>query len=172
MVALGCAPASGWCCFARRRYARAISSRDAVARDAEDGVRVELGHGRRAVYADALAILSRRDTKRTKRPPTPARPAHRPWSLRRPTAAAAATVPPATEAPIDGEQLDAAILRFLRRYPNKTVDLAPLAAELGVDPYRIQLAVESLGRRGMVVVPFIEPGTAGGATLTASVSAG
>ena len=24
------APASGWCCFARRRYARAISSRDAV----------------------------------------------------------------------------------------------------------------------------------------------
>jgi hypothetical protein len=81
-------------------------------------------------------------------------------------AAAVATVPPAAEAPIDGEQLDAAILRFLRRFPNLTVDLAPLASELGVDPYRLQLAVEGLGRRGMVVVPFIEPGRAGGATLT------
>ena len=81
-------------------------------------------------------------------------------------AAAVATVPPAAEAPIDGEQLDAAILRFVRRFPNQTVDLAPLADELGVDPYRLQLAVESLGRRGMVVVPFIEPGSAGGATLT------
>ena len=74
--------------------------------------------------------------------------------------------PPATEAPLDGAQLDAAVLRFLRRYPNLTVDLGPLAAELGVDPYRVQLAVEDLGRRRMVVVPFIEPGTAGGATIT------
>jgi hypothetical protein len=72
-----------------------------------------------------------------------------------------------TDAPIDGDQLDAAILRFLRRYPNQTVDLGPLAAELKIDPYRLQLAVEELGRRRMVVVPFIEPGTAGGATLTA-----
>lgn len=78
-----------------------------------------------------------------------------------------ATVPSATEAPIDGAQLDAAILRFLRRFPNRTVDLAPLADELGIDPYRLQLAVEDLGRRRMVVVPFIEPGSAGGATLTA-----
>jgi hypothetical protein len=78
-----------------------------------------------------------------------------------------ATIPPASEAPIDGAQLDAAILRFLRRFPNRTVDLAPLADELGVDPYRIQLAVEDLGRRRMVVLPFIEPGSAGGATLTA-----
>jgi hypothetical protein len=79
----------------------------------------------------------------------------------------AASVPSAKEAPLDGAQLDAAILRFLRRFPNETVDLSPLAAELGLDPYKVQLAVESLGRRGMVVVPFIEPGTAGGATLTA-----
>jgi hypothetical protein len=82
-------------------------------------------------------------------------------------AAVAATVPAATEAPIDGAQLDAAILRLLRRFPNQTVDLAPLADELGVEPARIQLAVEALARRRMVVAPFIEPGTAGGATLTA-----
>ena len=81
-------------------------------------------------------------------------------------AAALATVPAASEAPIDGAQLDAAILRFLRRFPNETVDLTPLAEELGVDPYRMQLAVESLAQRRMVVAPFIEPGTAGGATLT------
>ena len=82
-------------------------------------------------------------------------------------AAASATVPPATEAPIDRQQLDVAILRTLRRFPNQTVDLMPLAEELGVDPFRIQLEVEELGRRRMVVVPFIEPGTAGGATLSA-----
>jgi hypothetical protein len=81
-------------------------------------------------------------------------------------AAAVATVPSAADAPIDRQQLDAAILRFLRRFPNLTVDLMPLAKELKVDPYRIQLAVEDLGRRRMVVVPFIEPGTAGGATIT------
>ncbi len=82
-------------------------------------------------------------------------------------AASVATVPAATVAPIDGWQLDAAILRFLRQFPNRTVDLSPLADELAVDPYRLQLAVEDLGRRGMVVIPFIEPGSAGGATLTA-----
>ena len=81
--------------------------------------------------------------------------------------AATATIPPASEAPIDGAQLDAAILRALRQRPNRTVELAPLAEELAVHPYRLQLAVESLGRRRMVVVPFIEPGAAGGATLTA-----
>lgn len=81
-------------------------------------------------------------------------------------AAASVATPKATEAPIDGEQLDAAILRFVRRFPNQTVDLAPLAEELGIDPYRMQLAVEALHRRRMVVAPFIEPGTAGGATLT------
>ena len=56
-------------------------------------------------------------------------------------------------------QLDAAILRFVRRFPNLTVDLDPLAEQLGLDPYRMQLAVEALGRRRMLVVPFIEPGT-------------
>ena len=104
-------------------------------------------------------------TKRAAKPAKPGDPAStvRP---RRKAAAKTATVPPATEAPVDGVQLDAAILRLLRRYPNQTVDLTPLAAELRMDPYRVQLAVEELGRRRMVVVPFIEPGTAGGATLT------
>ena len=76
-------------------------------------------------------------------------------------------MPPATEAPIDDAQLDAAILRSLRSRPNRTVELGPLADELGVAPFRIQLAIERLGRRRMVVVPFIEPSAAGGATLTA-----
>jgi hypothetical protein len=104
-------------------------------------------------------------TKRAK-PVAPADPGStvRP---KRGKAAEVATVPSTADAPIDGAQLDAAILRFLRRYPNETVNLAPLAEELGVDPYRVQLAVERLARRVMVVAPFIEPGTAGGATLTA-----
>ncbi len=80
--------------------------------------------------------------------------------------AAAATIPPATEAPISVEQLDAVILRHLRRYPNRFVDLEPLAAELAVEPERIQLALERLGRRRFVTLPFIEPGRAGGAELT------
>ena len=75
-------------------------------------------------------------------------------------------MPAATESPISDDQLTSAVLRFLRRYPNRTVELSPLAEELAVDATRLQLLVERLGRRGMVVVPFIEPGTAGGATLT------
>jgi hypothetical protein len=109
--------------------------------------------------------------------PAPQRPARRrrpadqgdPSSTvtpRRRTAAASATVPAATEAPVSEDQLTAAVLRFLRRYPNRTVELSPLAEELAVDATRLQLLVERLGRRGLVVVPFIEPGTAGGATLT------
>lgn len=81
-------------------------------------------------------------------------------------AAAVATVPPASVAPIGDDQLDAAILRFIRQKPNRQVDLSPLADELGVDPFRVQLAAERLGRRRMIVLPFIEPGTAGGAELT------
>jgi hypothetical protein len=81
-------------------------------------------------------------------------------------AAASASVPAATEAPVSDDQLTAAVLRFLRRYPNRTVELSPLTEELAVDATRLQLLVERLGRRGLVVVPFIEPGTAGGATLT------
>ncbi len=85
---------------------------------------------------------------------------------RRRAAATSTAIPAATEAPVSDEQLTAAVLRFLRRFPNQTVELSPLADELAVDPYRLQLLVERLGRQGMVVVPFIEPGTAGGATLT------
>jgi hypothetical protein len=69
--------------------------------------------------------------------------------------------------PPRGEELDAAILRFLRAKPNQAVDLIPLAEELGVDPIAMQLAVERLHQRRMVVTPFIEPGRAGGAELTA-----
>ena len=146
-----------------------------------------------AVYAP-LAILSPVITKRDKARKAPARkpkappsapeapeaqqvrapkrraePGDRDRTIKptRADAAASASIPAATEAPIDGAQLDAAILRFLRRFPNRSVDLGPLADELGLDPYRVQLAVEDLGRRRMVVVPFIEPGTAGGAELTA-----
>lgn len=80
--------------------------------------------------------------------------------------AAIATLPSATDAPISGEQLDAVILRHLRRYPNRFVDLGPLADELAIEPGRMQLTLERLARRRMVTLPFIEPGTAGGAELT------
>jgi hypothetical protein len=72
---------------------------------------------------------------------------------------------PRSKAPPTGDELDAAILRELRRRPNDYVDLSPLAESLGVEPFAMQLAVERLGQRRMVVVPFIEPGTAGGAIL-------
>lgn len=65
-----------------------------------------------------------------------------------------------------GDDLDAAILRYLRNFPDETVDLLPLAEQLGLEPFKVQLAVERLGQRRMVVVPFIEPGPAGGGTLT------
>ena len=104
--------------------------------------------------------------KRARKPAAPA-DAERTIKPRRSVAKRSATLPAATDAPIDEGQLDAAILRFLRRFPNRVVELQPLAAELRIDPYRFQLAVEDLGRRRMVVVPFIEPGTAGGAELTA-----
>lgn len=104
-------------------------------------------------------------TKRAKRPKRPVEAAD-PETTVAPNAASVATVPSAAEASIDGAQLDAAILRYARIAPNQTVDLAPLAEELKLDPYRLQLAVESLARRRMVVAPFIEPGSAGGATLT------
>jgi hypothetical protein len=143
-----------------------IRARDLLARraagNAKDGVRIDLGHDA-AVYVLALAILSPVIIKRK-----PVEPGD-PNSTVQPTAAdaaALATVPSAAVAPIDGAQLDAAILRFLRRFPNETVDLTPLADELAVEPFRMQLAVESLARRRMVVAPFIEPGTAGGGTLT------
>ena len=67
---------------------------------------------------------------------------------------------------LSNQELDVAILRFLRRSPNEALDLTPLAAEIGADPFTVQLAVERLHRRRMVVAPFIEPGAAGGAELT------
>ena len=73
---------------------------------------------------------------------------------------------PRKSGPPTGADLDAAILRFLRGTPNRALDLAPLAADLGVDPVTMQLAVERLHQRRMVVAPFIEPGRAGGAELT------
>jgi hypothetical protein len=66
-----------------------------------------------------------------------------------------------------GDELTEAILRRLRRQPNAEVALDELAAELGLEPVAVQLAVERLHRRRLVVAPFIEPGLAGGATLTA-----
>ena len=67
---------------------------------------------------------------------------------------------------LSGPELDAAILRFLRRRPNEYGDLAPLAEQLGVDPITVQLAVERLHQRRFLTAPFIEPGTAGGGQLT------
>jgi hypothetical protein len=54
----------------------------------------------------------------------------------------------------------------LRRRPNEYADLTPLAEELGIDPLRMQLAVERLHQRRLLTAPFIEPGTAGGGQLT------
>ena len=73
---------------------------------------------------------------------------------------------PAPAKSLSGPELDAAILRFLRRTPNEYGDLAPLAEELGTDPIRLQLAVERLHQRRFLTAPFIEPGTAGGGQLT------
>ena len=85
---------------------------------------------------------------------------------KKPAARSARKAAPAKKAgPPGGDELDAAILRYLRRFPNKVVDLAPLAAELSINPFSMQLAVERLHRRRMLVAPFIEPGTAGGAEL-------
>lgn len=65
-----------------------------------------------------------------------------------------------------GDELTELVLRFVRRFPNQTVDLAPLADELGTEPFALQLHVEHMARRRLIVIPFVEPDTAGGATLT------
>jgi hypothetical protein len=96
----------------------------------------------------------------------PSRPGGQPRARRtRAPAKSAAATPADTQAAAD-DALTTAILRFLRRTPNEAVDLAPLATELEVDPYQVQLAVERLHRRRLLIAPFIEPGTAGGAELT------
>lgn len=73
---------------------------------------------------------------------------------------------PASNGAPSGDELDAAIIRYLRRTPSRFVDLAPLAEEVGVEPFTMQLAVERLHQRRLLNAPFIEPGTAGGAELT------
>jgi hypothetical protein len=67
--------------------------------------------------------------------------------------------------PVPHDELYARILRFLRQSPNRVVELTPLAEELKMQPQALQVELERLGRRGFVVLPFIEPGTAGGAEL-------
>jgi hypothetical protein len=66
-----------------------------------------------------------------------------------------------------GDALTAAILRHLRRAPNRELDLDALATEIGTDPEALQVAVERLHWRRFLIAPFIEPGRAGGAQLTA-----
>jgi DNA-binding Lrp family transcriptional regulator len=66
-----------------------------------------------------------------------------------------------------GDELTAQILRELRRAPNQERPLDALAQEMGIVPEALQLAVERLHRRRFVIAPFIEPGRAGGAKLTA-----
>ena len=104
---------------------------------------------------------------------TPAKPVAKP----RATAAAPARAPRTRRAtaagkpvadpkhPVSHDELYARILRALRRAPNQVVELTPLAVELGMDPHALQVELERLGRRGFVVLPFIEPGLAGGAEL-------
>jgi hypothetical protein len=77
---------------------------------------------------------------------------------------------PATDPahPVPHDKLYAQILRFLRRSPNKVVELMPLAEELKMAPALVQVELERLARRGFVVLPFIEPGAAGGAELAQS----
>lgn len=65
-----------------------------------------------------------------------------------------------------GDELTAAVLRYLRRAPNREIALDDLAEELGIEPEGLQVTVERLHRRKLVIAPFVEPGKAGGAQLT------
>ena len=67
--------------------------------------------------------------------------------------------------PLPHDELYARVLRALRRAPNRVVELTPLAQELAMEPQALQVELERLGRRGFVVLPFIEPGVGGGAEL-------
>ena len=67
--------------------------------------------------------------------------------------------------PLPHDELYAQILRELRRFPNRVVELSPLAETLKMPPQALQVELERLARRGFVVLPFIEPGAAGGAEL-------
>ena len=81
---------------------------------------------------------------------------------RAPSAKAAAVDP---NHPLPLEALYARVLRYLRRFPNRAVDLTPLADELGMPATALQVEVERLAQRGFVTLPFIEPGAGGGAEL-------
>src|ERR687895_2281125 len=80
-------------------------------RDAQHDIRIRLTHGRGSLAPPALLSFGPMITKRAAKPAQPGDPGTtvRP---RRKAAAKSATVPAATEAPIDNAQLDAAILRF------------------------------------------------------------
>jgi hypothetical protein len=85
---------------------------------------------------------------------------------RRPAARVAARRKPADPAhPLAHDDLNARILRALRRSPNEVVELTPLADELGMRPQALQVELERLSQRAFVVLPFIEPGAGGGALL-------
>lgn len=73
-----------------------------------------------------------------------------------------------SKSPAHADAVTAAILRQLRRKPNADVSLDTLAQELQVAPETVQLAVERLHQRRLLIAPFIEPGRAGGAKLTAA----
>ena len=96
------------------------------------------------------------------RPPKPADPD----STVRPDPAVAADIAGGAPGTLTLPDLYAAILRYLRRFPNETVELGPLAEQLGVAPDEMQLAAERLERRGFIVTPFILPERAGAGTLT------
>jgi hypothetical protein len=105
----------------------------------------------------------------TTRPPRrrrPSKPGDPTGSITPSAAKTAAVAPPTADGPLGGDDLDAAILRYLRLFPNRFVDLSPLAEQLGIEPFAMQLTVERLGRRRLLNLPFIEPGTANGGELT------
>jgi hypothetical protein len=101
--------------------------------------------------------------KRSARATPSAKPAARPATHRASTPKPAAADP---NHPLPHDELYARILRYVRRFPNRAVDLTPLADELGMPPFALQVEVERLGRRGLLNLPFIEPGLGGGAELT------
>jgi hypothetical protein len=108
----------------------------------------------------------RRAASRKPTPVAPAKPSGARATPRRATSRVSAKAPVVRASGGEREELDAAILRSLRRAPNRAVDLSPLAGDLGLDPFQVQLEVERLHQRGMLIAPFIEPGIAGGAELT------
>jgi hypothetical protein len=96
---------------------------------------------------------------------TAAKPTTTPRAPRAPRARAAEKPAPDAKHPVPHDELYARILRALRRAPNRVVELMPLADELKMEPQALQIELERLGRRGFVVLPFIEPSKAGGAEL-------